>query len=79
MQDSIIVYRNPLEKALWEGAMGASMVPVAAGLLTGLAVIILGHILIDKYLPWHKRKVASNVCLALGGLVGGFVAHQLWI
>lgn len=42
MNDSIIVYRNPLEKAIWEGDYSNAIVPVMFGLAAGMATLFAG-------------------------------------
>ena len=40
MTDSIIVYRNPLEAALWENATGDIAFPIMCGLAAIVAIFV---------------------------------------
>jgi len=59
MQDSIIVYRNPAEKMIWESLMGSDVgYYITLGLL-GLTVLFISFHLLDKFMPTGPRSWAS--------------------
>lgn len=54
---SIIVYRNPLEAAIWESLSASTYVfPVFMAVLTYIVVIIVTHGVVEKLV----RKIVSN-------------------
>lgn len=69
---TIIVYRNPVEKAFWEdGVMGGGLVPV----LLGVAVFFFVFLTANKLLDRTKLRFTygTNLALLLGA-VGGLWA-----
>ena len=79
MQDSIIVYRNPIEKAFWESIMSGN------GLFTMIIVFIVVALLswIGSYYIFHwiaKRlhysKNADTFCGLGASIVAGF---SVWL
>jgi hypothetical protein len=69
MQDSIIAYRNPMEKALWEGLSDGSFFPIIAGVIVFFAVFLLiNTFIVDKFFgrPSAVRLQATYVALAVG-------------
>ena len=90
---SIIVYRNPLEAAIWEGLMSGSAVwPVMVSIAVFFAVFLAVNKLIVDY--WFRNwlnssykgsyrqrasllKVAGNINLAVSALAGVFVVWYM--
>ena len=71
---SIIVYRNPLEAAMWETIMSGSFFPVIVGVVVFFAVFLAANtFIVERYARWDKRKVATNFNLAASALIGIFV------
>jgi|TARA_R110000782_G_scaffold11744_7_gene35530 hypothetical protein len=69
MQDSIIAYRNPMEKALWEGLSDGSFFPIIAGVIVFFAVFLLiNTFIVDKFFGRYSavRLQATYVALAVG-------------
>ena len=90
---SIIVYRNPLEAAMWEGIMSSGALwPVMVGVAVFFAVFLIADRLIVRrwfgahhyrvrnvpYYKWNAVcKVATNVNLAVSALAGVFVVWYM--
>lgn len=72
---SIIVYRNPVEQAVWEGQMGAEIVPIMSGIILGVIVVFLA----EKFIPWKIKNLVRYMSLYLGGIVGIFTIWKLWV
>lgn len=70
---SIIVYRNPLEAAMWETIMSGSFFPVIVGVIAFFAVFITANAyIVERYFAWPDRKVPTNVALAVSVLISIF-------
>lgn len=54
---SIIVYRNPLEAAIWEGTYSETLFPIMVALFAGFLVFVIVHGLFDRYLAVRIRKM----------------------
>ena len=70
MTQSIIVYRNPLEQTLWEGAL-PMLVPVFGGIITFFILMYIGIVLIERrgISPFsHKHAVLGKVLLSVASL-----------
>lgn len=77
---SIIVYRNPLEAAMWETIMSGSFFPVIVGVIVFFAVFIAANAyIVERYFAWNKRKAATKVNLAASALIGIFAIWYLAI
>lgn len=82
MTQSIIVYRNPMEQAMWEGTMGAELVPIGAGLIVFLLVVVLYNTrVVNKFMfrqkkPWYAKVELSFVFAGIAALA---TAKLLWI
>lgn len=59
----IIVYRNPLEAALWNSADGNLVFPIMCAMLVMLIVVVLGYKLVGNR---RRRNWTDNVPLAAG-------------
>ena len=80
---SIIVYRNPMEQALWEGVMGAELFPIAVGAIFAIATVMAVSHIIDRFngafrKNWLGRN-SGNVSLVVGGIVWFLVAKMMWL
>ncbi len=54
---SIIVYRNPLEQAFWEGGLGMeNIIPIVAGAIVFIAVFLFIGNLISKILRKYSYQ-----------------------
>lgn len=56
MNDSIIVYHTPMEKALWEGDYAGVLVPVILAVTAFFVVFFL----IDRIIPQKLKKCQDN-------------------
>lgn len=75
---SIIVYRNPLEQAIWEGLMTSnSIFPIICGIVVFFIAVIASQTLIVDRFAWNKRAVASNVSLAISAAIGVFTVWYM--
>lgn len=81
---SIIVYRNPMEQAFWEGAMSAQLFPIIVGGVVAIAAVILTEQLLLKVNGYGNRRSwlgrhRSNISLMVGGIVWMLVVWNMWI
>lgn len=80
MTQSIIVYRNPLEQMLWEGAL-PMFVPILSGALTFLVLVYIGTFVIDRsgLSPFSNRynTAATTMLILAGAIASGVVAFLL--
>jgi hypothetical protein len=76
---SIIVYRNPLEQAFWEGATGEAMIPVAGGLFVFLLVAWSIATLINIRWKWRAPEWTQWVMWIVSGSAGIATVKYLWI
>lgn len=72
---SIIVYRNPIEAAFWEGGMA---LPIFSFILISLLLIVSSNSLLDKlfttmkWRKWGGKYVYSQYALIASSLVASF-------
>lgn len=72
MTTSIIVYRNPLEQAFWEGLMNSEIIfPIMVAAALSLAAIMITARLLDsrslrKFLPRTYGPIDTYLPLAMG-------------
>lgn len=79
----VIVYRNPLEAALWSGSF-PNLIPIGVGAIVGLIVVLIDdqHI---KNLIGHRlhnsvaRQIRDYSSLVVGAIVWVAVSWYLWI
>jgi hypothetical protein len=68
---SIIVYRNPLEAAMWEGFMSGSFFPIIVGVIVFFAVFLAANrFIVERYWGWNSRDVPTYVALAISAAIG---------
>lgn len=68
---SIIVYRNPLEAAMWEGLMDGSIFPVIVGVIVFFAVFLtVNRFVVERYWGWNSRDVPTYTALAISAVIG---------
>lgn len=75
----VIIYRNPLEAAMWRSFEGASVFPVACGVVVFFAVFLLLADHITERRPFRKQRHETNVALLVSAAVGVFVTYLMWI
>lgn len=81
MSDSIIIYRNPMEKALWEALMSSNVLVYLFIIGVGFAIGVLCHMILMAYIPRNKRFrlrtliqwTSTVVCFG----VWGYMFHQI--
>lgn len=56
MTQEIIVYRNPVEKAMWDAMSGGEVFPFMVGGAIFIVAFILTAKALDKFVPWTRRK-----------------------
>jgi len=69
MSDSIIVYRNPLEKALWEGDYANTIVPIIFGLIAFGQTTWVGVTIVNN-LSYKTQQIATQGVLVLASITG---------
>lgn len=74
---SIIVYRNPLEKAMWESFDAGALFPVMVAGLTFIAVTMLASRLRNRFRK--TRGLSENWSLLAGTVAAGAVLKYMWI
>lgn len=68
---SIIVYRNPLEAAMWEGIMSGSFFPVILGVVVFFCAFLAMNQLLNKGRTYGKFVGRNaNIALAVGAVAG---------
>ncbi len=79
---SVIVYRNPLEAAFWEGITSGQFFPIIVGIAIFFAVFLTVQIHIVKRFVGTMNKRTSmwtNVNLFASGVIGILVIRTMWI
>lgn len=76
----VIVYRNPLEAALWNVLGGPEMLHV----LAGMGVLLLVLLLVDGVLRASRNKKIRSLRdsyfpLVVGGIAGLYTTYSLWV
>lgn len=69
----VIVYRNPLEAALWQSLSGAEFFPVIVGILAFFVSFIIVNAVIGLVFPrisFRKHHYKSYVALAVAAMCG---------
>lgn len=81
---SIVVYRNPLEQAAWEGLMNGNLFPIVAAVFACVAVVWFMHVVLTRFqpytrsVPWKREQVwITNVSLLSGA--AAFVGVLWWL
>ena len=65
----IIVYRNPLEAALWSAIMDESFFPAIVGVVAFFCVFLAVNRVLNKGRSWGKNvKRNTNIALGVGAL-----------
>lgn len=79
---SIIVYRNPMEQAVWEGLMNfENLLPIFAGVFVFVATFaLLNHLADKQYRPrWQKPVLVDYAIWAISFATTFLVVKYLWI
>jgi hypothetical protein len=78
---TIIMYRNPLEQAMWESVMsgGGQFVPIVTGGVVFLMVVIGMSVAFDHiYGAWTRPKWATHVAFIAGFVAWIAIARLMW-
>lgn len=75
----VIVYRNPLEAAIWQTVMNGEFFVVAVGLVAFFLVFLAIHGLVGKYFGWMKQQKTVYWQLAGSAVVGILIVKYLWV
>lgn len=85
----IIVYRNPLEKAMWDAASSGDFMPVIFGIGTFVIIFLmldriaspLSRILQKKFhYPYYKvLNIMTRINLLISAVIGCFIIWKTWI
>ena len=74
MQESIIVYRNPMEKALWESTMSGEFFPVIVGIVVFFAVLFATIGILNKVRGYRSSRMTNftneNIGLVVAAVAG---------
>lgn len=79
MTDSIIVYRNPLEAAMWEGASEPIMFPIMCAMAAAVITIVILANIGDKFFSRNDfyRKYGLEVMCGIAAIVAIFVYNWM--
>lgn len=77
----VIVYRNPLEAALWNTLMSGEFFPVVVGVVVFFVVFLaLNAAFCKRWGSWGKgASTRTNIALAVGALSGFLTIWKMWI
>lgn len=87
----IIVYRNPVEKMVWDGVMNGNFMPIVFGMVAFFIIFLVSYKLLEKYAftyfmkrynsARHKgaRDTIARISLTLGGLAMAATIYYTWI
>lgn len=74
---SVVLYRNPLEQAIWESVMsGPWLFYITVFLVVFFGTMMLSDKLLNKAVGWNN---VGYVHLAVGALCGAAAVWALWI
>lgn len=71
MTQSVIVYRNPMEAAFWEGGFAF---PLIAAVFVGVMIFVIAHLMFDKYNRGKKYGRRQWQPTTLQNWMSGFIA-----
>lgn len=64
----IIVYRNPLEAAMWNAIGNGSLFPIIVAIVAFFVVFLTAE-RVARFLPFKYVKAGTNAALVLGAFV----------
>lgn len=65
----IIVYRNPLEAAVWHSIMSGDFAIIIMGAILALAFFLGSHRILERRVQYRNRGRLANILLAVSGVV----------
>jgi hypothetical protein len=75
MTDSIIVYRNPIEKMFWESFDGICVIYILSAMIGAGLGLYVGFGLIEKRTRNYPKL--QNIILLISTFVGAFLGYLL--
>ena len=80
----IIVYRNPMEAAVWQAMSGGQLFPIIVGVVVFFAVFLAVNSLMERFAPrkyraWNYGNLRSYTALAIGAIAGVLTVYGMWI
>ena len=66
----VIVYRNPMEAAVWNGIMTQEFAVFIMGILIFGSVLSCYSAFIRPHIGWKNDKIASNIAIAVSAAAG---------
>ena len=81
MVAEVIVYRNPLEAAMWHAVMAGEFFPIIAGIVVFFAVFLsVNTVMVWKWGSWGKGAAQRSYgALAIGAVVGILTIWKMWV
>ena len=76
---SIIVYRNPIEAAFWEGVTNGSFFPVICGVVVFFAVFLTIHVQVVERFCHNRQAWPSYLNLFVSGCIGCAIIYKMSI
>ena len=67
----IIVYRNPLEAALWHSLDNGGLFPIMVAMLVAFVTIVICVRIVESYVQVRNRKLWTNLSLVAGAVAPG--------
>ncbi len=77
----VIVYRNPMEAAMWHALSGGEFFPIIVGIVVFFAVFLTVNALLNKwYGSWGKAaQMRTQGALTAGVVAGVLTVWKMWI
>jgi hypothetical protein len=76
---TIIVYRNPGEEAMWNALMSGEMIPIALAGVAFIGTMMLLNKLIEKKFGFHTPQWVMASMFLVSGLVAFGVGKFFWL
>ena len=66
----VIIYRNPMEAAIWNGIMTPEFGVFIMGIVIFGVVLSIYSTFIQRHISWKNDKLASNIAIAVAAVAG---------
>lgn len=76
---SIIVYRNPGEEAMWNVLMSGEMIPIALAAAAGIGALVVLNNLAQKKFGYHTPKWVDALVYTGSAVIAFLVGRYFWI
>jgi len=73
----IIIYRNPVSAAVWNGDYGIYLVPIMAGVLVFFLTFVGFAALFEHY--YWKAKYSREAAIGVAAIFGSLTVWSLWL